>query len=70
VSRSRKGSPRCPERKCSWCGGLASAKHRDARRMPMPWHDHFHEPRCVVASPKRMREIGRLYDETRKRGAA
>jgi hypothetical protein len=43
---------------------------REVRQAPMPWHDDFHEPRCVVASPKRMREIGRLYAETMKRGAA
>lgn len=33
MSRSRKGSPRCPSFKCSWCGGKAAADHRDAMHM-------------------------------------
>lgn len=34
MSRSLKGNPRCPAgHRCDWCGGLASAKHRDATRV-------------------------------------
>lgn len=37
MSRSRKGSPRCPEgHGCDWCGGKVSAERRDVRQAHDP----------------------------------
>lgn len=35
VTRSVKGAPSCPSRKCDWCGGKASGAHRAGRQSPL-----------------------------------
>jgi len=35
VTRSVKGAPSCPARKCDWFGGKASGAHRVARQSPL-----------------------------------